>query len=188
MVEPASMQINTGGPQRVAHEEEKKGDEGLPVPVARPAHVHGEPYKFDMYKMIKMGQGYVSECYLHKADDDEEFVIKKRNINFDRRFPSMNQQVQMPGPEGIIMVTGGLSDDFDQSCYKLFREPGNKAYSVTQMANMAYKRVFHSMCYLNEKVIVVTGSRVEENGADSSAEKFNIDTNTWTELPKMMIE
>ena len=90
MVEAAPTMINTGGPQRVAHEEEKKDDEGLPVPVARDAHVPGEPYKFDMYKMIKMGQGFVSECYLHKADDAEEFVIKKRNMVFDRLFPSMN--------------------------------------------------------------------------------------------------
>lgn len=188
MVEAAPTMINTGGPQRVAHEEEKKDDEGLPVPVARDAHVPGEPYKFDMYKMIKMGQGFVSECYLHKADDAEEFVIKKRNMVFDRLFPSMNQQVQMPGPEGIIMVTGGSSEEFKQSCYKIHREPANKAYTVTAMTNMAKKRVFHSMCYLNEKVIVVTGSRETEDGADSSAEMFNIETNTWTDLPKMEID
>ena len=56
------------------------------------------------------------------------------------------------------------------------------------MASMSKKRVFHSMCYLNEKEIVVTGSRVEEDGADSSAEMFNIETNTWTALPRMEIE
>ena len=123
--------IDTGGPQRVSQEEDKKDDEGLPVPVAREAHVQGEPFKFDIYKMIKMGQGYVSECHLHKTDEAEDFVIKKRNIKFDKIFPSMNQQVQMPGPEGIIMVTGGSSDDFNQSCYKVFREPNNKAYTVT---------------------------------------------------------
>ena len=123
--------IDTGGPQRVSQEEDKKDDEGLPVPVAREAHVPGEPFKFDTYKMIKMGQGYVSECHLHRTDEAEDFVIKKRNIKFDKMFPSMNQQVQMPGPEGIIMVTGGSSDDFNQSCYKVFREPNNKAYTVT---------------------------------------------------------
>ena len=53
------------------------------------------------------------------------------------------------------------------------------------MASMSKKRVFHSMCYLNEKEIVVTGSRVEEEDADSSAAIFNVDTNTWTDLPSM---
>ena len=42
MVEAASMQINTAGPQRVAHEEEKKGEVGLPAPVTRDAHEQGE--------------------------------------------------------------------------------------------------------------------------------------------------
>ena len=63
----ATTQINTGGPQLIAGEEEKKDNEGLPVlPEPRAAHQPREPYKFDMYKMIKMGQGYVSECYLYK--------------------------------------------------------------------------------------------------------------------------
>ena len=56
------------------------------------------------------------------------------------------------------------------------------------MANMTKKRVFHSMCYLNENEIVVTGSRIEEDGADTSVEKFNIDRNTWTNLPSMKVE
>ena len=68
----ASMQIDTGGPQRVAvEEEEKKDDQGLPVPVTREPHVPGDPYKFDMFKYIKMGTGYVSECYLYKAEGAE---------------------------------------------------------------------------------------------------------------------
>ena len=37
-----SMPINTAGPQRVAHEEEKKGEVGLPAPVPRDAHEQGE--------------------------------------------------------------------------------------------------------------------------------------------------
>ena len=44
------------------------------------------------------------------------------------------------------------------------------------------------MCYLNETEIVVTGSRVDDEGADSSVEKFNIETRTWTDLPKMYVE
>ena len=67
-------------------EEESKVEEYM-APV-REAHVAGDPYKFDMYLMIKMGQGYVSECFLHK--ETEEFKIVKRNMNFDRLFPSMN--------------------------------------------------------------------------------------------------
>ena len=50
---------------------------------------------------------------------------------------------------------------------------------------MNKKRVFHSMCYLNENEIVVTGSRIEEDGADSSAAKFNVVSNTWTDLANM---
>ena len=78
--------------------------------------------------MIKMGQGYVSECYLYKGEHEEEFVIKKRNIKFGRLFPSMNQQVQMPGSEGFIMVTGGSTEEFHKSCYKIHRVPGKKEY------------------------------------------------------------
>ena len=56
------------------------------------------------------------------------------------------------------------------------------------MAYITKKRVFHSMCYLNGNEIVVTGSRIDEDGADTSVEKFNIDRNTWTNLPSMLVE
>ena len=68
-------------------EEESKVEEYM-APV-REAHVAGDPYKFDMYLMIKMGQGYVSQWWLHKKT--EEFKIVKCDINFGRLFPSVYQ-------------------------------------------------------------------------------------------------
>ena len=71
-------------------------------------------------------------------------------------------------------MTGGSTEDFNRKCYKIFREAGKNAYTVKEMKPMAKKRVFHSMCYLNENEVIVTGSRVSEDGADISVEKLNI--------------
>ena len=49
-----SMPINTAGPQRVAHEEEKKGAVGLPAPVTRDTHIPWEPYNKHIYSMNEM--------------------------------------------------------------------------------------------------------------------------------------
>ena len=99
----------------------------------------------------------------------------------------MNQTVQMPGNDGVLIVTGGSTDDFAKSCHKIWREPGKKAYTVTPMNSMLKKRVFHSMCYLNDKVLVVTGSRETEDDASSSVEKLDISVAnpTWTALPSI---
>ena len=93
----------------------------------------------------------------------------------------------MPGNDGILIVTGGSTPDFVKSCFKIWREPGKRAYTVTEMNPMLKKRLFHSMCYLNEKVLVVTGSRETEDGAANSVEKLDLSeaNPTWTALPSI---
>ena len=50
---------------------------------------------------------------------------------------------------------------------------------------MNYAHVFHSMCYLNENKIYVTGSRETADGADTSVESYDISSDTWTVRPAL---
>jgi hypothetical protein len=50
------------------------------------------------------------------------------------------------------------------------------------MANMKYARNGHAVCAVKNSHLVVTGTRI---GKGSTCEIFNIETNTWSDLPEM---
>ena len=41
------------------------------------------------------------------------------------------------------------------------------------------------MCYQNDKIFFVSGSRITEGGADKKVESYNIETNRWALMPDM---
>jgi hypothetical protein len=49
---------------------------------------------------------------------------------------------------------------------------------------MSYARDFHSMCYLDEYTLYVTGSR--KSGAEKTVEKYSVMSNTWTTEREMI--
>lgn len=48
---------------------------------------------------------------------------------------------------------------------------------------MKYPRHGHSACALNEKFLMVTGSRKENEGAHQKCEQYNVDLDIWFEVP-----
>ena len=52
---------------------------------------------------------------------------------------------------------------------------------------MKFARHGHSACALNEKFIVVTGSRKENDSAHKKSEMYNIDIDIWFDIPDLQI-
>ena len=50
---------------------------------------------------------------------------------------------------------------------------------------MKFPRHGHSACALNEKFIVVTGSRKENDSAHKKSEMYNIDIDIWFDIPDL---
>lgn len=55
------------------------------------------------------------------------------------------------------------------------------------MDDMKYARHGHSVCCLNDKFLIVTGSRCEEDDAFKRCEQYNIDLDLWFEIPNLNV-
>lgn len=55
------------------------------------------------------------------------------------------------------------------------------------MDDMKYARHGHSVCCLNDKFLIVTGSRCEEDEAFKRCEQYNIDLDLWFEVPNLNV-
>ena len=81
-----------------------------------------------------------------------------------------------------LFATGGSSDDFNKTCYELKTSATGSTYTAEKKTDMTFKREFHSMCYLNDKLFFVSGSRNTESGADRSVESYNVESGNWAQM------
>ena len=55
------------------------------------------------------------------------------------------------------------------------------------MDEMKYRRHGHSVAAVNNKFLIVTGSRLEDDKAYMRCEQYNIDLDLWFEIPSLNI-
>ena len=98
--------------------------------------------------------------------------------------PHNFQLVQLGSPAMVYMIGGG---EFNMNARSL-RETRklvkkDDKFGFGACADMRHPRHGHSACSVNDKFIVVTGSRVDKAG--DMCEIYNQVMNKWTDLPKM---
>ena len=82
-----------------------------------------------------------------------------------------------------IFVTGGVNQEQSVKCFELELSPSKTSYMKVERQQMAFARDFHSMCYLDENTLFVTGSR--RPGAEKTVEKYDVVNNIWTRKKDM---
>ena len=176
------IQINTGDSQDDEMQNDPQNIEPILQTVSEAererARDQGHPYIISKMLIMRAGHGYVWEVYL------EEDKILKKTLTFSEYFPNCNQFLQMP-VNNRLFSTGGSADDFAKTCYEIQLSRTESTYKEVKRPDMNYKREFHSMCYLNDKVFFVSGSRITESNADRKVESYNIETNKWAVMPDM---
>ena len=55
------------------------------------------------------------------------------------------------------------------------------------MDDMKYSRHGHSVCCLNDKFLIVSGSRCEDDDSFKRCEQYNIDLDLWFEIPNLNV-
>ena len=94
------------------------------------------------------------------------------------KFPSYSRSVLV---NGNLLVNGGYSDELKSTLpYFFMYDKNNKIF--TRLTDMLYGHSAHSIIYLPPQyVVVVSGSGIRKT------EKYNMETNSWHELPEISI-
>ena len=118
--------------------------------------------------------------YIYDVWEQENYKIDIWNIA--QNFSSCHQLIQMP-LNNRIFVTGGVNQDQSLKCFELKLSETKSSYAKVEMCQMTFARDFHSMCYLDENTLFVTGSR--RPGAEKTVEKYDIVNNSWSRQKDM---
>lgn len=95
----------------------------------------------------------------------------------------------MQTPSQRLFVIGG--GDFQKpdaksltSCLEILNN-GTKQFDCLAKDSLKSPRHGHSICCLSDKFLIVTGSRLEKDGACKSVESYNVDMDLWFDLPSL---
>ena len=83
-----------------------------------------------------------------------------------------------------IFITGGVDENVSRNCELVF-DKFKRRYNKVFKMGMPSWRNFHSMCYLDSKKFVVTGSREKHKNSDRNVEEYDLQTNNWKKLSCM---
>lgn len=62
---------------------------------------------------------------------------------------------------------------------------GTSRFDCLSKDSLKLPRHGHAICCLNDKFLIVTGSRLEKDGACRSVESYNIDVDLWFDMPML---
>lgn len=87
----------------------------------------------------------------------------------------------------MYIVGGGDYQKDEESLYNCWELDPVNNYQMTKRDSMKHPRHGHSVTWLGEKFVVVTGSRKEKNDSQRKSECYNSDIDLWFELPDMNV-
>ena len=105
-------------------------------------------------------------------------------------FPSCFAFVQTPANR--IFVTGGIGDDetTKRTIEIVPAAEGNETqspYGFALKESMNYKRVDHSMCYLTDQFLFVTGSYIQDEKMNETCERYDVAKDRWAKFPPLTV-
>lgn len=72
-----------------------------------------------------------------------------------------------------------------KDCIEIFDKDGETKLNAISRDKLKYPRHGHSLTVLKDKFIIVTGSRIEKDGATKSVECYNVDVDIWFDYPSL---
>ena len=96
--------------------------------------------------------------------------------------------IQTPSDK-LFLIGGGEINKSPPSlkqCYQIINN-GTNTFDCIAMDELKYARHGHSVCCLNDKFLIVTGSRCEDDRAYERCEQYNIDLDLWFEIPNLNV-
>ena len=113
--------------------------------------------------------------------------VQKCQVNMEVQFQHNFQYIQTPS-QRLFVIGGG---DFQKAeaksltaCLEILNN-GTKVFDCLSKDSLKSPRHGHAIVCLADKFLVVTGSRLEKDGACKSVESYNIDMDLWFDLPNM---
>lgn len=112
--------------------------------------------------------------------------LHRRSCNLHKKFEHNFQAVQSPSNR-IFLIGGGDINKNSASlkeCYEIFNND-TALFDVIPKDNLKSPRHGHAIACVKDKFLIVTGSRVDLNDANSAAEQYNMDLDIWFDLPRI---
>lgn len=112
--------------------------------------------------------------------------LYRRSCNLHKKFEHNFQAVQTPSNR-IFLIGGGDINKNSASlkeCYEILNNDTN-IFDVIPKDNLKSPRHGHAIACVKDKFLIVTGSRVDMNDANASAEQYNMDLDIWFDLPRI---
>ena len=117
--------------------------------------------------------------------------IVQKYVEYRGNFPHNFQMIQVGTQDPRVYMIGGgeyksLPDSMFQ-CNELVAKSNSNQFSLqfVQKKNMRYARHGHSCCAIQNRFILVTGSRKEVNLAAHRVEIYDTENDEWLELSKI---
>lgn len=146
---------------------------------------------------ILQSTGAAQTGHIYILERDSKFVyeynletkaIYKRTVNIPLSFQHNFMYIQTPSDK-LFLIGGGEINKNPPSlkqCYQIINN-GTATFDCIAMDELKYARHGHSVCCLNDKFLIVTGSRCEDDRAYERCEQYNIDLDLWFEIPNLNV-
>lgn len=83
---------------------------------------------------------------------------------------------------------GGVGDEETvRRCLEIVKKPQNGGFSHVVKESTNYKRVDHSLCYLNDEFLMVTGSYILDEKMHETSERYDIIKDRWVKYPDLNV-
>ena len=144
-----------------------------------------------------MSSGAATTGHIYILERDTKFVyeyqlqtkqIFKRTVQIPQSFQHNFMYIQCPSDK-LFLIGGGEINKNPPSlkqCYQIINN-GTNTFDCIAMDELKYARHGHSVCCLNDKFLIVTGSRCEDDRAYERCEQYNIDLDLWFEIPNLNV-
>ena len=145
--------------------------------------------------VVAANGSHLSSIYILERDSKyiyEYNLVKKqvfrRAVNMQMSFQHNFAYIQTPSDK-IFLIGGGDIQRKPASLKQCFQIVNNQTniFDCLGMDDMKYARHGHSLCCLNDKFLIVTGSRCEDDEAFKRCEQYNIDLDLWFEIPNLNV-
>lgn len=142
----------------------------------------GQPFALSSIYVLERDSKYI---YEYKIQTKQVF---RRSVNIANSFQHNFAYIQTPSDK-IFLIGGGdiqRKPDSLKQCHQIVNNNSN-LFDCLAMDEMKYSRHGHSVCCLNDKFLIVTGSRCEDDESFKRCEQYNIDLDLWFEIPNLHI-
>lgn len=83
---------------------------------------------------------------------------------------------------------GGVGDEeTTRRCLEIVKKPQGGGYGHVMKESTNFKRVDHSLCYLNDEYLMVTGSYIQDEKMHETSERYDLNKDRWVNYPNLNV-